>query len=122
MEGVVTRSNFWSGRRVLITGHTGFKGSWLSLWLGTLGARVHGFSLRPDCNPSLYELADVEKGLVSHIGDVRDFRAVNDALRDANPEAVFHLAAQSLVRSSYTDPLGTIATNVMGTAHLLDGI
>lgn len=117
---MLVSDRFWKGRRVLVTGHTGFKGGWLSLWLHRLGARVTGFSLPPPTEPSFFEqtrLCD----LVTHIeGDVRDLAAVEAAVRHARPEVVFHLAAQPLVRLSYEQPVETYATNVMGTVHLLD--
>ncbi len=110
----------WSGRRVFLTGHTGFKGSWLALWLNQLGAEVTGFALPPPTNPSLFEAARIGE-LVNHVeGDIRDLDAVQRAMRDARPEVVFHLAAQSLVRLSYDQPVETYATNVMGTVHLLE--
>jgi CDP-glucose 4,6-dehydratase len=115
-------SEFWRDRRVLLTGHTGFKGSWLALWLGRLGARVSGFALAPATQPSLYLLARVADTLDSRIGDVRDADAVAAAVRAADPEVVFHLAAQPLVRASYRQPLQTFDTNVMGTVHLLDAL
>ena len=111
---------FWSGKRVLVTGHTGFKGAWLSLWLEALGAEVTGFALAPPTTPSLFALARVGDVVRSVEGDVRDREAVARVTRDAAPEIVLHLAAQSLVRPSYEDPLGTWATNVMGTAHVLE--
>ena len=111
---------FWRGKRVLLTGHTGFKGSWLALWLDSLGARVSGFSLDVPTSPSLFEVARVRESLRDGRGDVRDLRALQDAMSEARPEIVFHLAAQSLVRQSYAQPLETYATNVMGTAHLLE--
>ena len=110
-------------RRVLVTGHTGFKGSWLALWLADLGAEVHGFALPPDAGPSLFAEAAVEGVLSSHeVGDVRDAAAVQACLRRVKPEIVFHLAAQALVRKSYREPADTWATNVMGTIHVLDAI
>ena len=112
---------FWSGRRILVTGHTGFKGSWLALWLQTLGARVCGLALPPG-NDSLYELADVATDMHSEYGDIRDPGTVDRIVEQNRPEVVFHLAAQSLVLDSYADPVGTYATNVMGTAHLLDSL
>ena len=114
--------SFWKGRQVFLTGHTGFKGSWLALWLGTLGARVTGFALPPPTRPSLFELAAVDQDLRSMIGDIRDAKALAGALRDAQPEVVLHLAAQPLVRASYDDPLETFSTNVMGTANLLEAV
>lgn len=115
--------DFWNGRRVFITGHTGFKGSWLALWLQSVGARVHGFALVPPTKPSLFETIDVGAGLVSHtLGDVRDAGALRRALVEAAPEIVFHLAAQPLVRQSYTDPVETYAVNVLGTVHLFEAV
>lgn len=114
--------SFWSGRRVLLTGHTGFKGSWLALWLRTLGAEVAGFALAPPTEPSLFELAGIGEGMRSVEGDVRDLAAVEAVLDRHRPEVVLHLAAQSLVRPSYDDPVETFGTNVMGTVHLLDAV
>jgi CDP-glucose 4,6-dehydratase len=112
----------WSERKVFLTGHTGFKGAWLSLWLQQLGARVTGFALPPPSTPSLFEQAKVEVGMNSILGDVRDREHLESALRECRPEVVFHLAAQSLVRASYADPVGTYATNVMGTVNLLEAV
>ncbi|MEM1049393.1 MAG: CDP-glucose 4,6-dehydratase [Pseudomonadota bacterium] len=114
--------NFWSGRRVLLTGHTGFKGSWLAVWLHDLGARVTGLSLSPDTEPSLYRLAELDDRVASHIGDIRDPKCVADVVAAAEPEVVLHLAAQALVRRSYEDPLETFSTNVHGTGILLDAL
>lgn len=113
---------FWRGRRVFVTGHTGFKGGWLSLWLKEMGAEVSGFALAPVTTPNLFELARVGYGMSHTLGDIRDFDALTAALDRAHPEIVLHLAAQSLVRDSYADPIGTFATNVMGTVHLLDAV
>lgn len=113
---------FWSGKRVLLTGHTGFKGSWAALWLSRLGAEVTGFSLAPDTEPNLFTLASVDGCLRSRFGDLRDRAAANEAVRDVNPQIVIHMAAQPLVRRSYTDPVETFAANVMGTVHLLDAL
>src|SRR3954464_5600362 len=114
---------FWSGRRVLVTGHTGFKGSWLVLWLHSLGAEAHGLALDPPTDPSLYEAASVAELLASDQRvDIRDAVAVEAAIRRAAPEIVIHIAAQSLVRTSYQPPVGTYATNVMGTAHVLNAL
>jgi CDP-glucose 4,6-dehydratase len=114
---------FWAGRRVLLTGHTGFKGSWTALWLAKLGASVTGFSLAPEYQPNLFTLADVA-GVTewSILGDVRDAQAVREAVEKADPELVLHLAAQPIVRRSLADPVETFATNVLGTAHLLDAL
>ena len=116
---MLVKSATWQGRRVLVTGHTGFKGGWLALWLHQLGAEVTGFAL-PATSPSLFEQARLAE-LVTHIeGDIRDAAAFEAAIADARPELIFHLAAQPLVRASYADPVATYATNVMGTVHLLD--
>lgn len=115
-------SDFWHGKRVFLTGHTGFKGAWLTLWLTHLGARVTGYSLAPPTEPSLFEQARLAELIDHHPGDVRDLPALTAALRKAQPEIVLHLAAQSLVRLSYSQPVETYATNVMGTVHLLEAI
>ena len=121
MEDVVTAArDFWRDRRVLVTGHTGFKGAWLSLWLGRLGARVTGFALPSTTSPNLFTLAAIERRIDSQLGDVRDLSAVDAVMARSRAEVVFHLAAQALVRRSYVDPVGTYAVNVMGTAHVLD--
>jgi len=116
------RIDFWRGRHVLLTGHTGFKGGWLALWLKQLGAEVTGIALGPSTSPSLYELARIQNGINSHFCDIRDASKLNEIVRDARPEVVFHLAAQPLVRASYRDPLATYATNVMGTANVLQSL
>jgi CDP-glucose 4,6-dehydratase len=113
---------FWRERRVLLTGHTGFKGAWLSLWLQSLGAKVTGFSDGVPTEPSLYELAKVGEGMESIAGDVRDPEAVAAAVAAASPEVVIHMAAQSLVRRSFAAPRETYETNVMGTVNVLDGV
>ena len=113
---------FWRERRVLLTGHTGFKGAWLALWLQSLGAHVTGFSNDVPTEPSLYELARVGDGMDSVEGDVRDHDAVASAVADAAPEIVIHMAAQSLVRRSFVEPRDTYATNVMGTVNVLDAV
>jgi CDP-glucose 4,6-dehydratase len=121
MEDLVMMTpSFWSGRRVFVTGHTGFKGSWLCLWLQRLGAQVAGFSLDAPTQPSLFEEAEVAHGIDHITGDVRDSAALRNAMQRARPEVVFHMAAQSLVRQSYADPVETYSTNVMGTVHVLD--
>jgi CDP-glucose 4,6-dehydratase len=117
---VVLNPAFWKGRRVLVTGHTGFKGSWLALWLQQAGASLTGFALAPSSEPNLFTLAGVADGMSSRLGDVRDLHAVTQAVSEAQPEVVFHLAAQSLVRPSYAAPVDTFATNVMGTVHVLE--
>lgn len=117
------RSELGRGASVLVTGHTGFKGSWLSLWLARLGARVHGVALEPPTDPSLFSIADVASVLASDArADIRDPNTFDDVLQVAEPSIVFHLAAQPLVRQSYEDPLGTFATNVNGTLNLLDAV
>jgi CDP-glucose 4,6-dehydratase len=108
------------GRQVLVTGHTGFTGGWLCLWLKCLGANVTGLSLSPNTQPNLYTDANIENGIFSIIGDVRDYDVVSEALRIARPEVVFHLAAQPLVSEAFERPLETFATNIMGTAHVME--
>lgn len=113
--------NFWRGKRVFLTGHTGFKGSWLSLWLQSLGAEVHGLSLKPPTAPNLFTVAHAEGGMASHtIGDIRDLATVQTAVHAVRPDIVIHMAAQPLVRLSYAEPVETYATNVMGTVHVLE--
>ncbi len=111
---------FWRGKRVLLTGHTGFKGSWLSLWLQSLGAEIHGLALQPPTTPSLFTEAKVGAGMASTMGDIRDFEAVQSCMAAFQPEIVIHMAAQPLVRLSYSEPIATYATNVMGTVHVLE--
>ena len=113
---------FWQGRRVFLTGHTGFKGGWLSLWLQQLGAEVTGYALEAPTTPSLFEVAGVARGMVSIIGDVRDGEALKRAMAQARPEVVIHMAAQPLVRYSYVNPVETYATNVMGVVNLLEAV
>ncbi len=122
MEGMDVNSGFWQDKKVLVTGHTGFKGSWLCLWLQSLGANVSGFSLPPPTNPSMYEVADVARGMTSIIGDIRNGGALWDAMARAEPEIVIHMAAQPLVRRSYVDPVETYSTNVMGLVHLFEAV
>lgn len=113
---------FWHGKKIFLTGHTGFKGSWLSLWLQQLGAKVTGYALQPPTNPSLFEVANVVQGMTSITGDIRDGAALAKAMREAEPDIVIHMAAQSLVRRSYADPVETYSTNVMGMVHLLEAV
>jgi CDP-glucose 4,6-dehydratase len=123
VEAVVTSSNpaFWAGKRVLLTGHTGFKGAWLAIWLRRMGAQVTGLSLEPDAD-ALYSSAGVQADVDSCIGDIRDLNVVRAALTDARPQVVFHLAAQAIVRHSYADPLATFDINTRGTAHVLEAM
>ncbi len=114
--------NFWRGKRVFLTGHTGFKGSWLSLWLQSFGADVTGYALAPPTQPCLFEIAEVASGMTSIIGDIRDLSKLQAALNMQQPEIVIHMAAQPLVRYSYQHPVETYATNVMGTVHLLEAV
>ena len=112
---------FWAGKRVLLTGHTGFKGSWLALWLTELGAVVTGISLEPNTTPNLFSQLDLAQKLEQHhIADINNNQAINEIVYKCKPQVVFHLAAQALVRHSYQDPLGTWATNVMGSLNLLE--
>ena len=122
MESLEMTPQFWLGKKVFLTGHTGFKGSWLSLWLQELGANVTGYALKSPTDPSLYELANVALGMNSITGDIRDRGALAAALNKSQPDIVIHMAAQSLVRESYLDPVLTYETNVMGTVNLLDAI
>lgn len=115
-------AGFWRGKRVLLTGHTGFKGAWLALWLARLGANVTGISLPPATTPNLFSLARVQETCDSHFCDIRDAGRLANLISSANADVVFHLAAQPLVRASYRDPLGTFATNVQGTAHVLEAV
>lgn len=119
MENLVSPA-FWRGRRVFVTGHTGFKGGWLSLWLQSMGADVCGFALPPAAAPALFHVADVERGMHSVLGDVRDYERLRQALAAARPEIVLHLAAQPLVPYSYAEPVETFSTNAMGTVNLLE--
>lgn len=112
--------DFWFGKRVLMTGHTGFKGSWLSLWLQSMGARLRGIALEPPTEPALFTVARVAEGMEHRIADIRDFAAVKAQMDEFQPEIVIHMAAQPLVRLSYSQPVETYATNVMGTVHVLE--
>jgi CDP-glucose 4,6-dehydratase len=122
MEGLEMNTSFWSGKRVFLTGHTGFKGSWLALWLQQLGAQVTGYALEAPTQPSLFDVAQVGHGMRSIHGDVRDLPGLLRAMQATQPEIVIHMAAQSLVRLSYENPVETYATNVMGTVHLLEAV
>jgi CDP-glucose 4,6-dehydratase len=120
LENLVMNPGFWKDKRVLVTGHTGFKGGWLCLWLQQLGAKVVGYSLEPPSRPSLFELAKVSEGMMSLHGDVRDLESMTTVMQKHRPEIVIHMAAQSLVRYSYGHPVETYATNVMGTVNVLE--
>lgn len=119
-QGALPNPRFWAGKRVLLTGHTGFKGSWAALWLAEMGANVHGLSLAPETTPSLFDLAGIAQSVTHHVVDIRESAAVARVVTEARPEIILHLAAQPLVRRSYREPTLTFDTNVMGTAHLLD--
>ncbi len=122
VEGMEMNPAFWKGKRVLMTGHTGFKGSWLSLWLQSMDAHVVGYALSPPTNPSLFEVAEVGKGMASIIGDIRDMERMSAVFAEHQPEIVIHMAAQPLVRYSYAHPIETYAVNVMGTVNVLEAI
>lgn len=124
MEDVVKPMNktFWNGKKVFVTGHTGFKGSWLCLWLERLGAEVTGYALAPQSAPNLFELAGLTKTVATVYADVRDRTRLSEALLAARPDIVFHLAAQPLVRYSYVNPVSTYETNVMGTVYMLEAV
>lgn len=115
-------TQFWHGKQVLLTGHTGFKGAWLAFWLSQMGAHLTGVSLPPNSDPNLFTLANIVQVSNTYFVDIRDAVAVSDIVKKARPEIVFHLAAQALVRTGYKDPLGTLATNVMGTANVLNAL
>ncbi len=119
---MLERKKFWQGKKVLVTGHTGFKGSWLSLWLQNLGANVVGYALVPPTEPALFEDARVAEGMTSITGDVRDLAHFQSVIDQYKPEIIFHLAAQPLVRYSYQAPVETFTTNVIGTVHMLESV
>ena len=118
----ITDQNFWKNKKVLITGHTGFKGSWLTLWLQNLGAQICGISLEPNTNPSLFNSLELSKNIEHNICDIRDLEKLNNIFAKFQPEIVFHLAAQPLVRYSYHNPIETYQTNVIGTINVLEAI
>ncbi len=118
----LVRQDFWKGKRIFLTGHTGFKGSWLSLWLQKLGANVTGYSLIPSTNPSLFEVAHVGRNMKSIIGDICNIESLKQSMQSAQPDIAIHMAAQSLVHNSYKDPVETYATNVMGTVKFLEAV
>lgn len=120
MESVVMDQAFWKDKKVFLTGHTGFKGGWLSLWLHSLNAKVTGFALPPPTEPNLFSQTNIENKITSVMGDIRDFSAVKKAITECNPDIIFHLAAQPIVRYSYHNPIETYATNVMGTVNVLE--
>lgn len=122
MENLEISSNFWKDKKVFLTGHTGFKGTWLSIWLKTLGANVYGYALEAPTQPSLYELTQIKNHINSTIGNVQDYQSLKKALERSEAEIVIHMAAQPLVRLSYENPIETYATNVLGTVHLLEAI
>lgn len=113
---------FWQGKQVLLTGHTGFKGAWMALWLSQMGAKVTGISLPPNSTPNLFTIANIAQMTNSQFADICDADAVSNIVKKAQPEIVLHLAAQALVRPGYKDPLGTFATNIMGTANVLNAV
>ena len=117
---VIIDKDFWKGKRVFLTGHTGFKGSWLSLWLSSMGATVKGYSLEPPTSPSLFNEAKISEKIHSDIGDIRDFDKLNESMSSFNPDILFHMAAQPLVRYSYDNPIETYEINVIGTAKVLE--
>jgi CDP-glucose 4,6-dehydratase len=112
----------YAGKRVLLTGHTGFKGSWMSVWLAAMGAQVFGYALAPETDPALFDLADIASLVDHRIGDIRDFAALSARVEEVMPDIVMHMAAQPIVRESYRTPLATLDTNVMGTAHVLEAV
>ena len=119
---MVVNSNFWKNKKVLLTGHTGFKGSWLSIWLKKLGVELIGFSKDIPTEPSLFELAKVSENMKSITGDIRNFSVIQKIIQENQPEIIIHMAAQSLVRESYENPINTFSTNIMGTVNLLESL
>ncbi len=121
MKRASVKPDFWNGKKVFLTGHTGFKGGWLSVWLASMGAKVTGYSLAPFTTPNLFEILGVEAFVSkSHIADIRSLDILQRAIQDAAPDIIIHMAAQPLVRHSYLHPVETYATNVMGTVNLLE--
>jgi CDP-glucose 4,6-dehydratase len=116
----IVDATFWKGKKVFLTGHTGFKGSWLSLWLNILGAEVRGYSLEPPTTPSMFQEAGLKNYIDSEIGDIRDASKISKSMQDFDPDILIHMAAQPLVRLSYQQPIETYSTNVMGTLHVLE--
>ena len=113
-------TKFWNNKKVFITGHTGFKGSWLSMWLSSMSANVTGYALKPPTTPSLFEVCNIEKDIHSIIGDVRDVALLNKSMKQAQPEILIHMAAQPIVLESYKNPVETFSTNIMGTVNVLE--
>ena len=122
MESVVMKKNFWNGKKVLITGHTGFKGSWMSLWLQKKGAHITGYALPPPTTPSFFETGNIEKDMISITGDVRDLQHLKTVVEKHRPEIIIHMAAQPIVRYSYSNPIETFSTNIMGTVNVLETV
>jgi CDP-glucose 4,6-dehydratase len=122
VESSMINSEFWKGKKVFLTGHTGFKGSWLSIWLNSMGAVVKGYGLKPSATPNLFTIAGIEHLVESDINDIRDYSSLCASILEFSPDIVFHMAAQPLVRASYEKPLETYETNVMGTANLLESV
>ena len=120
MEDLVINASFWRGKKVFLTGHTGFKGAWTTLLLTRLGAKVYGYALPPAHPSSLFVAANVADDVHHRVGDIRDLDALREALSNAQPDIVIHMAAQALVRQSYAEPVETFATNIMGTVNLLE--
>src|SRR5208282_2352476 len=114
--------SFWRGRKVFLTGHTGFKGSWLALWLDALGAYVTGYALDPPTKPSLFQQANLADSVRSICADIRDFQRLKTEIAECRPEVIIHMAAQSVVRRGYEDPIETYSSNVMGTVHVLEAV